>query len=236
VKKYGKSGLLKASLLGFGLVVLGSAPAAAATIEYHLSDCVSDPASNCILAGASGGGEVYASISDDTAGQLVFRIENDLLALAAGDDPHIKEIGFVYDGTLTGLALVPGSFDADPDGSVVLTSVFTSGGVTSFTVDFGFLFSNSDPDRFQIGEAVDLALSYTGGYTGLDDFSSAFAHVGGLGVDGETSVVFGDEPTDDNTVPDDDDDNTTVPEPGTLALFGSGLAMVAARLRKAKKA
>jgi hypothetical protein len=197
-------------LLGAAVAIFaigGPHQAEAAPIDFSISTCVSE-GSTCSGFDLSGGGSVDATV-DVVGGLLEIAIENNLLAQAWNDDPHIKNLGFGYQGTITGLSLV--YFD-DTKPFVGTPRFYTSGGVTSIMVDFGFDFPNSnggDAPRFEVGEAVLLRLAFDGSVN-LDNLLFGAAQVGGLGNNGAISATLQNPPT-------------PVPEPGTLLLLGSAL-------------
>jgi hypothetical protein len=173
---------------------------------------------------------------DLVGGQLEFVIDNNIVDDQVGEASFIDQIGFVYDGDLTGLTL--DSFVVD-EGVVATPTLSFDGKVTNLLVDFDFDFQQENTDgRFQPGDKVTILVDFTGTVT-LDNFLSGAAHLQGVGENAENSLGLVDSPDDvDVDIPDDldivdiPDDLDVEPEPATLMLFGAGMAVAGARMRR----
>jgi hypothetical protein len=171
-------------------------------------------------------------------GQLEFVIDNNVVNDQTGEDSFIDQIGFVYDGDLTGLVL--DSFVVD-EGIVATPTLSFDGSVTNLVVDFDFDFQNAgnDDGRFESGDKVTILVDFDNTVT-LENFLSGAAHLQGVGEDGQNSLGLVDSPDDVVDIPDDldidvPDDLDIEPEPATLMLFGAGMAVAGARMRRRNK-
>lgn len=222
------SKLLTAAVLALGLTI-GMAPKAEA-LDIALDACKAGQDCSDLT------GSIDTSLNL-VGTQLEIVIDNNVVNDDPGEAVYIDQIGFVYQGDLTGLAL--DTFTVN-EGIVGTPTLSFDGKVTNLSVDFDFDFqqNNNDGGRFESGDKVTILLDYTGAIT-IANFVSGAAHLGGVGDNANNSLTLVDSPDspDQPDVPDDldvdiPDDLDVEPEPAALMLFGAGMAVAGARLRR----
>lgn len=156
----------------------------------------------------------------DVGNDAVFTLTANNLALFSGSAPFLGAIAL----DLTGNASPTGSISGVSGG---VTSVdLASGGGPGGGWDLRFDLGGGARDRLLNGET--LTWTWVGG-AGLWDSGGIAAHVQGISYGGTTSAWYrGAEDGGGTVVP----TPTVVPEPGVAALFGVGVAAVAARRRR----
>jgi hypothetical protein len=213
-----------AILLAVGMF---AAPAAEAVpVHFNIGSCVSG---DCDSYFASGGGSILAELDVINGTDLVITLTNALNSTAFNDDPFLTNLGFQYSGMISGLTF--NSFTV-LSGVVARPTFVVDSSIRSFTIDFGFGFSDAGrtinrDDRFQAAnpdESLQIVLG-TSSQINVDDFTLGIAKVGGTGNDarGSAGLLIG-RPG----------DVASVPEPASLLLVGLGMAALG--VRRSRKA
>jgi hypothetical protein len=202
---------------------LFASPVQAVPIFFTIDNCA---LGDCSALEQSGGGAIVAQLDVINGNDLLITLTNSLNADAAGDDPHLTNIGFEYGSILDGL-----TFDSFTvlSGTVGVPSFTVDTSIRSFFIDFGFAFPD-DRNRenwFQAAnpnESVQMVVGTTGDVD-LSAFLLGIAKIGGAGTDGGSgSITLTGAPS----------QHASIPEPSSLALVGLGIAAFLRRSRPAQ--
>lgn len=213
---------LPAILLG---TLLFASPAQAVPVYFTIDHCA---LGNCSAFDSSGRGGILASLDVINGNDLLITLTNALNMDADGDDPHLTHLGFQYGSLLEGLTF--DSFEV-LSGTVARPTFSVDSTIRAFTIDFGFAFPDSPnrSDWFQAAnphESVQMVVGTTGDVD-LNQFLLGIAKIGGAGANGLSGSI---------TLTGTPSQTHSIPEPGSLALVGLGMATFWARRSRAPRA
>jgi hypothetical protein len=194
-------------------ICLFAQPVSADPVYFTIDQCA---LGDCSAFDHSGRGAIVASLDVVNGNDLLITLTNALNRNSNGDDPHLTSIGFNYASVLQGL-----SFDSFSvlQGTVARPTFSVDTTIRTFSIDFGFNFPDmrNRENWFQAANANETVQMIVGttGDVNLSEFLLGIAKIGGAGDGGNGGSI---------TLTGDPSETHSVPEPGSLALVGLGLA------------